>query len=338
MYGIRDIRIEDNKIPKIKPDEALVKIKSAGICGSDVHYYIEGKIGDQIVKGKLVLGHEAAGQVVKAGKNVKNFKAGDKVAIEPGISCGKCEHCLSGRPNICPNVMFLGTPPVHGAYKEYMAYPAKYLFKLPDSMSCDEGAVLEPLTIGMYTVELSELKPGDDAAIFGCGPIGFSILKSAVFAGANRIFVSDLIDERLKLAKKYGNVTAINPKKGDPVEMIKKVTNGRGVDIAYEAAGKAETIAECSLAVRIGGKIIWCGITSEDSVPINPHILRKKEILIKNVRRAKHQYARCINAVSSGAINVKDMVTHVFKLKDINKAFEFVENYRDGVMKAIIKM
>jgi L-iditol 2-dehydrogenase len=336
LYGIKDIRIKEVKKPKVKADDVLVKVKAVGICGSDVHYYTTGRIGDQVVKGPHILGHEVSGQVVETGKNVKDIKIGTRVAIEPGISCGKCEYCKIGRPNICPNVKFLGTPPVNGAFVEYITYPSTHLFKLPDSISFSEGALIETLSVGMYSVEMSQLRFGDDIAILGCGPIGLVTLKVAVLAGVKRIFITDLIEERLRFAAKYKNVTTINVLKTNPIKAIREFTNGKGVDVVFEAAGSIDTFKQSIEICRIGGKVIWIGIPKENFISIDPHIARRKEIVIKFVRRAKHNYQKCIDMVSSGNIVLKDMITHKFKLKDIEKAFKLVENYSDGVMKAVI--
>ncbi len=336
LKGIKNIKIEEIEKPVIGDNEVLVKVKAVGICGSDVHYFLEGRIGDQIVKGDHILGHEASGEVEEVGKNITKVKPGMRVAIEPGIPCGKCELCTTGRYNICPDVQFLGTPPVNGAYQEYLAYPEDYLYPMPDSMSFEEGELIETLSVGVYAEELSELKSGNSAAILGCGPVGLVTLKAIKAAGADQVFVTDLIDERLEFAGKHENVITINASKEDPVEKINKMTGGRGVDVVFEAAGAAETPAQAIKAVRIGGKIVWIGIPSDDLVSIDPHIMRKKELVIKCVRRFKHTYEKAIQLVSSGSVVVKDMITHRFDLEDIDKAFRLVENYEDGIMKGVI--
>lgn len=209
---------------------------------------------------------------------------------------------------------------------------------MPDSISYEEGALLEPLTVSMYAIELSELKPQDNIAILGCGPIGITTLRSAVNKGVNKIFVTDLMDSRLKLAKKHKNVTGINASKQDPVKTIKKLAKGQGVDVVFEAAGSFDTVNQSVELAKIGGKVIIIGIFPEDYVVTNHHVARRKELVIKFVRRSKYYYEECINLVASGEIIIKDMITHVFKLKDIQKAFNLLEGYKDGVMKAIIRI
>ncbi len=336
LKGIKEIQIEEIEKPAIKNNEALVKVRAVGVCGSDVHYYLHGRIGDQIVKGPHILGHEASGEVVEVGKDAKKVRPGMRVAIEPGIPCGQCEYCKSGRYNICPDVKFLGTPPISGAYCEYMAYPEEFLFPMPDSMSFEEGQLIETLSVGAYASELADLRLNSSVAILGCGPIGLVTLKSVMAGSPGQVFVTDLIDERLEFAQKYNNVITINASNENVIEKIKELTKGKGVDIVFEAAGALDSIRQSIEAVRIGGQIVWIGIPKEDSIAIDSHIARRKEVVIKTVRRFKHTYEKCIQQVASANIVVKDMITHRFKLEDVEKALKLVENYADGVMKAVI--
>jgi len=337
LHKIRDIRIEERKTPVVRPGTALVKIKAVGICGSDVHYYSKGRIGKQIITKPQTLGHEASGTVVEIGKGVKILKVGDRVALEPGIFCGKCEFCRGNRPNLCRNIKFFGTPPVDGAFLEYIVHPANMLFKFPAELSFEEGALIEPLTVGMYAVELSGLKRGETAAILGAGTIGLSILKSAVLKNVKKIFVTDYLDYRLKIAKNHKNVVVLNAKT-DVVKKIKALTKGRGVDAVFEAAGSADAFKQSVEIAAVGGRVVWAGIPEEDYIKINNHEARRKELVIKTVRRTKHQNEKAVKALVSGKIKVKDLATHRFQLKDIKKAFETAEKYKDGVIKAIIEI
>lgn len=338
LHGIKNIRIDEIKKPVIGPDEVLIKVKCVGVCGSDLHYYLNGRIGNQVVKGPHILGHEVSGEIVEVGSNVTNINIGMRVAVEPGIPCGECEYCKTGRYNICPYIKFLATPPTNGGYCEYLTWHKDFIHSIPDSMSYAEGALVETMVVGLYAVELSELKLGDNIAILGCGPIGVVTLKSAIASGANRIFVTDLIDDRLKFVRKYSNVVTINASRENPVDIINRLTDGRGVDIVFEAASSIDTLRQATEIVRIGGKVIWIGIPPEDYVSINAHIVRRKELVIKCVRRFKHNYRKCISLIESGIISVKEMVTHEFKLEDIVKAFSIVETRSDGVIKAIINI
>jgi len=339
LVGKRKIVIEEEKEPEIKNNnDVLVRIRCVGICGSDVHYFLEGRIGDQIVKDKIIVGHEASGEVVEVGKDVKKLKKGDKVAIEPGISCGKCEFCIKGKPNICPNVKFLGTPPINGAFKEYIVMPEENLIKIPDGLGYEEGVLAEPLAIGIYAVRLSQLKIGDDVAILGAGPIGLSILFSARESGANKIFVSDLIDERLKFSKRIGADFTINAKKEDITEIVKKFTNNRGVDISFEAAGKKETFRQVIHTSRIGGKSVLVGIPSEDTVEFEAHIMRRKELELINVRRSAFCTEIALNLLENTNLPFKEIITHRYPFEKIEDALNLVSEYRDGVIKCVVNL
>jgi len=337
LVGKKKIVIEEEKELEIRNDnDVLVRIKCVGICGSDVHYFLEGKIGDQIVKDRIILGHEASGEVVEFGKNVKKLRKGDKVAIEPGISCGKCEFCIRGRPNICPFVRFLGTPPVNGALREYIVMPEENLIKIPEGLGYEEGVLSEPLAIGIYAVKLSGLKIGDDVAILGAGPIGLSILFSARESGANRIFVSDLIDERIEFAKKIGADFTVNANKEDITEIVKKITDNRGVDISFESAGKKETFRQVIHTSRIGGKSVLVGIPSEDIVEFEAHIMRRKELELINVRRSAFCTEIALNLIKNSKLPFKEIVTHRYQFEKIEDALNLVSEYRDGVIKCVI--
>jgi L-iditol 2-dehydrogenase len=336
MHKIRDIRIDDIPEPVVQPGNVLIKVRAVGVCGSDVHYYVHGRIGDQVVRGKHILGHEISGEVAALGQGVKDIAVGARVAVEPGVPCGTCEHCRSGRYNICPDIKFMGTPPVNGGYAEYISWPADYTYKLPDSMSFAEGALVETLSVGMYSAGLAGLKDGETIAILGCGPVGIVTMKAALAAGVKRVFMTDLIDARLKFAEKHGGVTAINILKENPVAAIKDYTSGRGVDAVFEASGADDSFNQSIEIARIGGTVVWIGIPESDSVSINEHTARRKELVIKTTRRFKSVYGRCIEAVESGKIVLKDMVSHEFKLQDIQKAFRLVESRSDGVIKAMI--
>ncbi len=338
LRGIKKIKIEEMEKPKLLEHEALVQIKSVGICGSDVHYFRHGRIGNQVVRGPHILGHEPSGIVVSVGKEVARLAPGMRVAVEPGVPCGKCEHCKSGRYNICPDVKFLGTPPYHGAFREFLAWPTHCLFPVPENMSFDEAGLVETYAVGDYAVELAGLKKGESIAIIGCGPIGISTLKAARLAGVKQIFAIDLIKERLDFVSKYTEVTAIHPPTQDLFKEISRLTRKRGVDVVFEAAGARETLGQAVEIARVGGRVVWIGIPQVDNIEIPAHISRRKELVIKCVRRYKNNYPRCIKDISSGKVEIKDIITHRFPLDQIEQGFKLVEKYRDGVIKAVIEL
>lgn len=339
LIGKKRIEIKEEKKPDVeKEKDVLVRIRCVGICGSDVHYFLEGRIGDQIVKEKIILGHEASGEVVEVGKEVKKLKKGDKVAIEPGISCGKCESCKKGKPNTCPYVKFLGTPPINGAFREYIVMPEENLIKIPEELGYEEGVLSEPLAIGVYAVKLSKMEIGDDVAILGTGPIGLSILFAVRESGADRIFVSDLIEERLEFAKKLGADFTVDAKNEDIVEVVKKFTNNRGVDISFEAAGKRDTFRQVIHTTKICGKSVLVGIPSEDTVEFEAHIMRRKELKLINVRRSAFCTEIALNLMKKSKLPFSQIITHKYPFEKIEEALNLVAEYKDGVIKCLVTL
>jgi L-iditol 2-dehydrogenase len=333
------IRLETWPMPKLtRPDQVLIKITHVGVCGSDVHYYQDGRIGDTVVKSPTVLGHEFAGVVVKAGAAVRHLKKGDRVAIEPGVPCGTCEYCRTNHYNLCRDIVFCGSYPAQGCYLEYKVYNADYVYKLPANISPAEGAMLELLAVSLHAVNLASLRTGQTIAVLGCGSIGITCLQILRLNRSHRIFVTDKLDYRLRLAKRFGADALISVLKKDPVDEILKLTDGRGVDLVFEAAGADETQAHAADMVRPGGEIVLIGIPAGDRISFKAGTVRRKELTIKYVRRMKGTYPQALDLVARGLVNVRALVTHTFALKDIEKAFKLVERYGDGVVKAVIKI
>ena len=339
LIARKKIVIEEIPEPKItRDDDVLVRVRSVGICGSDIHYYLEGRIGNQVIQDRIILGHEAAGDVVDTGCAVTRFRPGDKVAIEPGISCGRCEQCLKGKPNLCPNVLFFGTPPVDGALREFIVMPQTHLFPLPQEFSYNEGVLSEPLAIGLYGVKLAGMSVGDEVAIVGAGPIGLSVLFSVKMAGAKRIFVSDLYQPRLEMAEKLGADRLVLASDEDIVKVVKQETNTRGVDISFEAAGKQETFKQSASVARIGGKAVIYGIPAEDKIEFDASVVRRKELQIINVRRSAHTTKLALDMIKNSSLPFVKLVTHTFNIEDTEEALKLVAEYRDGVIKAVIQL
>jgi L-iditol 2-dehydrogenase len=338
LTGIKQFEIKTIDTPVPAKGEVLVKIKSVGICGSDVHYYNHGRIGNTIAKLPYVIGHECSGVVDKNGPSAKKFKPGDRVIIEPAIPCGKCRFCKSGKQNICPDVLFLGTPPKLGAYCEYMAMPEENLIKLPDSMSFDQGVMAEPLAIAVYATKISNLKKGMTVAIFGCGTIGLSILLAAKAAGAKKIFVSEPLDNKLQVAKQFGADYLINPAVTDPVKFIFNNTNKLGVDCSYEAAGNISAMAQAIEVCMPDGVAVISGIPIEDNIQFNAHTARRKGMTIKLLRRSNHTTGRAVNLIKSGIVDVKPIITHRIRLDEIDRGFKLLSDYSDNVIKVIINI
>lgn len=338
LYGIRDLRLEELARPSPGPGEVLLHVASVGVCGSDVHYYLEGRIGTQIVTQPIILGHEFSARVEELGADVQELEVGQLVAVDPAISCGTCEPCRQGHPNLCAQVRFCGTPPIDGIFAEYAVMPARNCFPLPDSMGPEEGALLEPLGIALHGVDLAHLKPGYSVAVLGAGPIGLLIGAVSRAAGATEVFVTEPLAQRREFALKYSADVALDPEAADPITEILRVTGGRGVDVAFEAAGAPGTAQQAAAVTRIGGKVVIAGIPADDTIILNASTVRRKGLTIKLVRRMKHTYPRAIRLQQTGAVDLRPLATHRFPLEQIAKAFELVAGYEDGVLRAMIQV
>jgi L-iditol 2-dehydrogenase len=338
LYGPGDFRLDDVPIPEPGPGQVLLQVLVVGICGSGVHYFLDGGIGEDKVTEPFVIGHEFSARVAALGPGVSGPPVGTRVAVEPAISCGTCELCEAGHPNLCENILFCSTPPTEGALREFMAHPANLVFPLPDEISDEEGAVLEPLGIALHTVRLAKLRPGDTIAILGCGPIGLLTLQVALVSGARAAYVTDLVPERLAMAEQFGATATFRADEGDPVAWIAEQTNGRGVDVAFETAWADETPAQAAEVARRGGKVIMAGIPRENIAVFPAHYCRRKGLTIKYVRRMKHTYPRAIAMVRDGLLDVQSVVTHRFPLEKAAEAYRLVASYEDGVVKAIVEV
>lgn len=341
LYGIRDLRVERAPVPVPGPGEVLLKIASVGTCGSDVHYYLEGGIGDAIVKEPITMGHEFSAWIAGFGPGVEGeheLQLGQLVAVEPAIHCGVCEFCQHGHPNICPNVRFCGTPPIDGVFAEYAVMPAENCFPLPEGFSADAGALLEPLGVAIHTVDLAHLKVGQTVAVLGAGVIGLMTAAVAKAAGAGAIYMTEPLAHRRQFALAYAADTVFDPKSEDVVAAIMRATGERGVDVAFEAAGAAETPDQAARVVCPGGKVVVVGIPSDDTMTMNASVIRRKGLTIKVVRRMKHTYPRAIRMVQRGLVDIAPLATHRFPLEGIAEAFQLVAGYEDGVLRAMIEV
>ena len=285
-----------------------------------------------------MLGHECAGTVVKVGANVKDLKVGDKVALEPGITCGQCEFCKAGKYNLCPDVVFLATPPVQGCYEEYIAFPENMCFKLPENMTTKEGCLIEPLSVGFHAANQGDVQVGESVVILGAGCIGLVTLLACKAHGAGNIIVADIVDARLEKAKELGATHVINSKEVNALEEIARLTGGKGADKVFETAGSPITIAQTAFAVKRGGTITLVGLSAQEEINYNFAQIMDKEATIKSVFRYRNIYPKAIEAVSAGAIDVNGIVTHEFDLEHIQEAFEEAINNKTDLVKAVIKI
>jgi L-iditol 2-dehydrogenase len=336
LHGVRDLRVEDRPTPDPGPGQVLVRIRSVGVCGSDVHYYTHGRIGDQVVRSPMVPGHEASGEVAALGPGVEGLAAGARVAIEPALSCGRCEFCRTGRPNICPQVVFRSTPPNDGLMSEFAALSAEQCVPIPAALSFDEGAMLEPLQVAVHAANLAGVVPGETAAVIGCGAIGLGCLAMARAAGAGRILATDRLDYRLAMARELGADETVNVGRADPVRTVKDLTGGRGADLVFECTNKAAGAPQAYDVAAIAGRVVLVGIPQEDTITLDAHEYRRKELRVQYVRRSRQAARQALVLLGAGRIRVKPWVTHTFALKDAAKAFEMVDKYADGVLKAVV--
>jgi len=337
MTGTRRMEIREVPMPVPMPGQVVVRLEYVGICGSDVHYYENGRIGSNIVKGDFILGHECAGVVTALGGGVGGLEPGDRVALEPGDTCGACEFCLSGRYNLCPGVIFLATPPVQGCFSNYIAFPAKLAFKLPQNVSTKDGALVEPLSVGLEAATEGGVKLGGSALVLGAGCIGLVSLLAAKAMGAGHIAVTDVVDLRLNMAKGLGASTAVNAAKQDVVKELMAASGGRGYDVVIEAAGAVATTQQAPMLVKRGGKIVLVGLTPENTFPFDFSALMGRVAEIKTIFRYKNQFPVAINALASGAINVSKIVTHEYSFDDIAEAFRVNIEERSSVVKIVIR-
>jgi len=306
--------------------EALVRVKAIGVCGSDLHWFSEGEIGDAKLEHPLVLGHEFAG----------NTEDGQRVAVDPAVPCGQCEFCERGHPNLCENMIFAGHGETDGALREYISYPPRCLFPLPHPLSYTDGAMLEPLGVAIHAVDLGVLRTGMSVGVLGCGPIGLLIVQLARLSGASNIVATDILPHRVEAAKNFGADHAILAVAGRVPDATRAATGGRGVDVAFEAAGEQEAVDDAFAAVLPGGKVILVGIPSEDRTYFSASTARRKGLTIKMVRRMKHTYPRAIELVSKGLVDVRSLVTHRFPLEQSAEAFAVAQR-REG-LKIIIEV
>ena len=338
MEGIGKINFTQRDIPQPKHGEALIKLDHVGVCGSDLHYFAHGKIGDFIVEPPFVLGHEAAGTVVEVSHDVKNLKPGDKVALEPGRTCGQCEFCRKGMYNLCPDVVFFATPPVDGVFCEYVAHEAGLCFKLPDNMSTIEGALIEPLAVGFHAATLGGAHIGQTAVVFGSGCIGLVSMLALMAEGVGRVFVVDIAQKRLEKALQLGAAGIINSKEKDPVQVIHDLTNGLGCDLVIDTAGADVSISQGVNMVKKGSTIVFVGYSGGDTVNLPMNVAINKELTFRTIFRYRHIYPMAIEAVSGGRVNIKDLATHHFDFDELQNALEQSIMDKDNIVKSVIRM
>ncbi|MDT8391901.1 MAG: alcohol dehydrogenase catalytic domain-containing protein [Lentisphaeria bacterium] len=340
LTAIREMAMDD--IPPPEPPrnkDVLLSVRAVGVCGSDVHYYTTGRIGSQVVEFPFTVGHECAAVVEAVGAGVKTLKPGDRVAVDPAVSCHTaCDQCLAGRPHTCRTLKFLGCPgQLDGCLSDYLVMPEASLFKIPDHMTLEEAALIEPLSIGIYAVNRSVPMAGATVGILGSGPIGLSVMLAARWKGAAAIYTTDRLDYRCHVASGQGAVWAGNP---DTTDIVSAICEREPLllDVVFECCGQQEALDQAARLVKPGGKVMLIGIPQFDRYTFPADIARRHEIHLQNVRRQNDCVQEAIDLVADGRIDPGFMVTHRFPFAKSKAAFDLVDQYADGVIKAMIDL
>jgi L-iditol 2-dehydrogenase len=338
LHGPLDLRVAEIEDSEPGPGEVVLEVGAVGVCGSDLHTYSLGNVGGIVPKEPLTLGHEASGIIVALGPGVdrERYKVGQHVAIDPATPCGVCEPCQAGDPHLCLRLKFIGLYPFQGAMRERFVHEARSCVPLPEGITPIGGAMLEPLGVALHAVWLAAARVGDDVAVIGCGGIGLLVVRLLRLAGVRHIVAVDKYNWRLDLAANYGADVLINADEADTVGEILNRTNGRGVDVAVEAAWVEDTASQCVEAARMGGRVVIVGIPAEDVLTVRASAARRKELTILYSRRMKHTYPASIALAASGQVDVDGLATHVYPLDRVNEAFDVASTYKDGVVRAVV--
>ena len=333
-----ELSIREIDLPaEVGPYDVKIAIHTVGICGSDVHYYEYGAIGPFVVKEPMVLGHEASGTVVEVGRSVKNLKLGDRVCMEPGIPDPNSRASRLGIYNLDPAVRFWATPPIHGCLAPYVIHPAAYTFKLPENVSFAEGAMVEPLAVGMHAAVKAKIKPGDLAVVMGAGPIGIVTALAAIAGGCSQIVITDVQQPKLDLAAALGPIRPVNVAKENLRGVIDQLTDDWGAEIVFEASGAPVAIQGVHEPLCPGGRIVLVGLPIK-AVSLDLVALSAKEASIETVFRYAHVYPRALALMGSGKIDVKPLISRTFEFQDSVKAFDFALKLPPDCVKAQIQM
>lgn len=339
LHGVKDLRLDQVAAPRgpAGPDDVLIAMRSVGLCGSDVHYWQEGRIGSFVLDEPMILGHECAGEVVETGANVRHLAIGDRVAIEPGIPCRVCPLCVTGRYNLCVNMRFFATPPDDGALAEYVSHPAALAFKLPENMTYEDAAMLEPFSVGLHAVRRAAVGPGSSVLILGAGPVGLLCQMAAQAAGATRVFAVDVKEDRLEKARELGASGRYNASDPDLAEKLRMETDGLGPEVVLECSGAPPAVRQSVELARAGGMVVWVGV-GPASFEFPTLTVGLKELDVKGLFRYRNTWPAAIELVSSGRVNVRSLVTHRFGLPQVLDAFETTRTAKDGAIKVVVNL
>ena len=338
LTGQQKLEGEERDRPHPGKGELQIKLEYVGICGSDLHFYQEGQLANWTLDGPLALGHEPGGVVTAIGEGVEGFQVGDKVSIEPAVPCGKCEECRKGLYNLCTDIKMLAIPHERdGVNAEYCVHDASMCYKLPENVSTLEGALIEPLAVGMHGTELSDARVGETAIVLGSGCIGLCTVMALKARGVSEIYVADVMDKRLEKALEVGATRVFNSKR-ESIEEFAKTLPGGGADQVYECAGNRITTLQTCRLIKRGGKVTLTGVSPEPVLELDIATLNAMEGTIYSVYRYRNLWPKAIAAVASGDIPVKNIVSHEFPFEDCIEAIDYSLNHKDEVIKGVIKM
>lgn len=320
------------------PDDVRIAIKNVGICGSDIHYFLHGRIGDFVVKNPMVLGHEASGIVLEVGAHVNHLKMGDRVCMEPGIPSPGSSFVLAGQYNLDPKVRFWATPPVHGCMRESVIHPANFTFKLPDNVTLEEGALVEPLAIGVYSANKARIQPGDTALVFGAGTIGIVTALAALASGCSKVLLADVKQKKLDIVRTNfsENIVCVNSAEESLENAVFSLTP-EGVDIVFEASGNPEVIGSFVHFLRPGGRAVMIGMPANPA-PFDVVAAQVKEIEIQHIFRYRNMYPRTIKMISAGTLPVKPLITHRYDFKNVIEGFNFAATMPEDAIKIMVRL
>lgn len=336
-YPGEGIRIDERAIPQPEAGQLLIEVKATGICGSDLHYYRDGHIGDWWIRQPHVLGHEFAGVVADVGDGVAEFAVGDRVAVEPIVPCDSCIPCNSGLYNLCSNLRFTGSPHIDGALQEYVIARPRFTHRVPDDMTFALAALVEPTSIAVHAVRRAQLQQGDSVMVVGAGPIGLLTAAVARAHGADPVYISDINAYRLGRAQEVG-VTAVIETDGSAVHEVWRLTDGRGVDLVFEAVGNPGTLDSALQMVRPGGRLVLVGVNPEEKIMVNVMLAQSKEVSIVPVYLGRGAFPEAIDLLASGRVNGDALLTHRFPLTQVVSAMELAASGRHDAIKVTIDL
>lgn len=316
LYAPHDVRVEERPMPRVGPKDVLIEVKAVGVCGSDVHYYEHGRIGMYVVRQPLILGHESAGVITEVGIDVDRSRIGERVAIEPGIPDGTCEQCRAGHYNLCPAVRFLGTPPVDGAFVNYITIPTQFAYTLPDNLSDEEGAMIEPLSVGLWACRKARLRGGDHVLITGAGPIGMLAMKVAFALGVAAVTITDVSPQRLAIAQQLGATRTVNVAE-QPLAQA-----GVEADVLLECSGNQRALIDGIRSLHPAGVAVVVGMNPGEELSVPMSFIQNREITLTGTFRYANTYADAIALVASGRIDVRSIITGRYPLEAAEQALQ----------------